>query len=52
MGQKLGSNSLEGWNEVAVWQEFKPPFISGEIWILILYENTETPCILFSLTKI
>ncbi|KAL9391363.1 hypothetical protein Peur_015283 [Populus x canadensis] len=25
-------NGLEGWNEVAVWQEFKPPFISGEIW--------------------
>ena len=26
-------NSLEGWNQVAVWQEiFKPPFISGEIW--------------------
>jgi hypothetical protein len=23
---------LEGWNEVAVWREFKPPFISGEIW--------------------
>jgi hypothetical protein len=25
-------NDLEGWNEVAIWQEFKPPFISGEIW--------------------
>jgi hypothetical protein len=25
-------NGLEGWNEVAVWQEFKPPFISGDIW--------------------
>jgi len=25
-------NGLEGWNEVAVWWEFKPPFISGEIW--------------------
>lgn len=25
-------NGLEGWNEVVVWQEFKPPFISGEIW--------------------
>jgi hypothetical protein len=25
-------NDLEGWNEVAVWREFKPPFISGEIW--------------------
>jgi hypothetical protein len=25
-------NGLEGWNEVAVWQEFKPSFISGDIW--------------------
>jgi hypothetical protein len=25
-------NGLEGWNEVTVWQEFKPPFISGDIW--------------------
>ena len=25
-------NGLEGWNEVAVWREFKPPFISGDIW--------------------
>jgi hypothetical protein len=25
-------NGLEGWNEVAVWLEFKPPFISGDIW--------------------
>ena len=25
-------NGLEGWNEVAVWQEFKPPFISRDIW--------------------
>jgi hypothetical protein len=25
-------NDLEGWNEVAVWREFKPPFISGDIW--------------------
>jgi hypothetical protein len=25
-------NSLEGWNEVVVWREFKPPFISGDIW--------------------
>jgi hypothetical protein len=23
-------NGLEGWNEVAIWQEFKPPFISGK----------------------
>jgi hypothetical protein len=26
-------NGLEGWNEVAVWREFKPPFISGDIWV-------------------
>jgi hypothetical protein len=26
-------NGLEGWNEVTVWWEFKPPFISGDIWI-------------------
>jgi hypothetical protein len=25
-------NGFEGWNEVAVWQEFKPPFILGKIW--------------------
>jgi hypothetical protein len=25
-------NVLKGWNEVAVWREFKPPFISGDIW--------------------
>jgi hypothetical protein len=25
-------NGLEGWNEVVVGQEFKPPFISWEIW--------------------
>jgi len=25
-------NGLEGWNEVAVWREFKPPFISRDIW--------------------
>ena len=25
-------NGLVGWNEVAVWREFKPPFISGDIW--------------------
>ena len=25
-------NALEGWNEVAVWREFKPPFLSGGIW--------------------
>ena len=28
----MRDNGLEGWNEVAVWQEFKPQFISGEIW--------------------
>jgi hypothetical protein len=26
-------NGLEGWNEVVVWREFKPPFISGDIWM-------------------
>jgi hypothetical protein len=26
-------NGLEGWNEVTVWQEFKPPFISEDIWV-------------------
>ena len=26
-------NGLEGWNEVAVWREFKQPFISGNIWM-------------------
>jgi hypothetical protein len=26
-------NGLEGWNEVAVWREFKPPFISADIWM-------------------
>jgi len=26
-------NGLEGWNEVAVWREFKPQFISGDIWM-------------------
>jgi hypothetical protein len=25
-------NGLEGWNEVAVWREFKPLFILGDIW--------------------
>jgi hypothetical protein len=25
-------DGLEGWNDVAVWREFKPPFISGDIW--------------------
>jgi len=23
-------NGLEGWNEMAIWREFKPPFISGD----------------------
>jgi hypothetical protein len=26
-------NGLEGWNEVAVWREFKPPFISRDLWV-------------------
>ena len=25
-------NGLEGWNEVAVWRECKPPIISRDIW--------------------
>ena len=25
-------NGLEGWNEGAVWREFKLPFILGDIW--------------------
>jgi hypothetical protein len=24
-------NGLEGWNEVVIWWEFKPPFTSGDI---------------------
>jgi hypothetical protein len=28
----IRDNGLEGWNEVAVWQEFKLSFFSGEIW--------------------
>jgi len=26
-------NGLEGWNEVAVWREFKSPFILRDIWM-------------------
>jgi hypothetical protein len=26
-------NGLEGWNDVAVWRDFKPPYISGDIWL-------------------
>ena len=26
-------NGLKGWNEVVVWWDFKPPFISGDIWM-------------------
>jgi len=33
-------NDLEGWNEVAVWQEFKPPFISWEIWTAYIEHMT------------
>jgi hypothetical protein len=33
-------NDLEGWNEVAVWREFKPPFISGEIWMTYIEHVT------------
>jgi hypothetical protein len=33
-------NGLEGWNEVAVWQKFKPSFISGEIWMAYIEHVT------------
>ena len=23
---------LQGWNNVAVWRDFKPPYIPGDIW--------------------
>jgi len=36
------NNGLEGWNEVAVWREFKLPFISGDIWTqYILHVTSE-----------
>jgi hypothetical protein len=25
-------NSLQGWNDVAVWRDFKSPYIPGDIW--------------------
>ena len=25
-------NSLQGWNDVAVWRDFKPLYIPGDIW--------------------
>jgi hypothetical protein len=25
-------NSLQGWNDVAVWRDFKLPYILGDIW--------------------
>ena len=33
-------NGLERWNEVAVWREFKPPFISGDIWMTYIEHVT------------
>jgi hypothetical protein len=33
-------NGLEGWNEVAVWRKFKPPFISGDIWMAYIEHMT------------
>jgi hypothetical protein len=33
-------NGLEGWNEVAILQEFKPPFISGDIWAVYIEHVT------------
>jgi len=26
------NNGLQGWNDVAVWKDFKPQYISGDIW--------------------
>ena len=25
-------NDLQGWNDVVVWRDFKPPYIPGDIW--------------------
>jgi hypothetical protein len=33
-------NNLEGWNEVAVWQKLKSPFILGDIWITYIEHMT------------
>jgi len=33
-------NDLEGWNEVAVWPEFKLSFKSGEIWTAYIEHMT------------
>jgi hypothetical protein len=33
-------NGLEGSNEMAVWQKFKPPFILGEIWMAYIEHVT------------
>ena len=33
-------NGLEDWNEVAVWQEFKLSFISGDIWTQYIDHET------------
>jgi hypothetical protein len=28
----MRDNGLQGWNDVVVWRDFKPPYISGDIW--------------------
>jgi hypothetical protein len=33
-------NGLKGWNEVAIWREFKPSFISGDIWMAYIEHVT------------
>jgi hypothetical protein len=33
-------NGLEGWNEVAVWREFKPLFISRDMWAAYIEHMT------------
>ena len=30
--QYAGENALRGWNDVAVWKDFKPPYIPKNIW--------------------
>jgi len=37
-------NGLEGWNEVAIWREFKAPFISGDIWMQYIEHVMSEQC--------
>jgi hypothetical protein len=30
--QHARDNSLQGWNDVAIWRDFKPPYILEDIW--------------------